>query len=156
MLTKLCQFSCEHLFLSFLYIILSVCWAALKIYNYLIISRPLLYWFFCNRWKFDGPTDSFKALVDMAAVHSSCRLCIHLATRIQGKDEQGPEFKKRPCKCTTGSKTTYHIYVRERGRFQMESIFLRYTLCNVGQPFLLNLSSMMNIRKFYCEQLVPI
>ncbi|GKB24772.1 glycoprotein 3-alpha-L-fucosyltransferase A, partial [Tanacetum coccineum] len=34
-------------------------------------------------WKYDGPSDSFKALVDMAAVHSSCRLCIFLATRIR-------------------------------------------------------------------------
>lgn len=77
------------------------------------------------RWKYEGPSDSFKALVDMAAVHSSCRLCIYLATKIQEKDEKSPEFQKRPCKCTSGSKTTYHVYVRERGRFEMESIFLR-------------------------------
>ncbi|KAG8368377.1 hypothetical protein BUALT_Bualt15G0039200 [Buddleja alternifolia] len=77
------------------------------------------------RWKFEGPSDSFKALVDMSAVHSSCRLCIYLATKIQDKDEKGPEFQKRPCKCTNGSKTLYHLYARERGRFEMESIFLR-------------------------------
>ncbi|XP_022899521.1 glycoprotein 3-alpha-L-fucosyltransferase A-like [Olea europaea var. sylvestris] len=77
------------------------------------------------RWKFEGPSDSFKALVDMAAVHSSCRLCIYLATRILEKDEKTPEFKKRPCKCTRGLKTLYHIYARERGRFEMESVFLR-------------------------------
>ncbi|XP_061350979.1 glycoprotein 3-alpha-L-fucosyltransferase A isoform X2 [Gastrolobium bilobum] len=77
------------------------------------------------RWKYEGPSDSFKALVDMAAVHSSCRLCIHLATMIREKEEKSPEFKKRPCKCTRGSETVYHIYVRERGRFEMESIYLR-------------------------------
>ncbi|PIN06054.1 Fucosyltransferase [Handroanthus impetiginosus] len=77
------------------------------------------------RWKFEGPSDSFKALVDMAAVHSSCRLCIHLATKIQDNDGKTPEFQKRPCKCTRGLNTLYHIYVRERGRFEMESIFLR-------------------------------
>ncbi|XP_060176033.1 putative fucosyltransferase-like protein [Lycium barbarum] len=77
------------------------------------------------RWKFDGPSDSFKALVDMAAVHSSCRLCIFLATRIRDREEQSPKFMKRPCKCTRGSETVYHVYVRERGRFQAESIFLR-------------------------------
>ncbi|GAV77429.1 LOW QUALITY PROTEIN: Glyco_transf_10 domain-containing protein [Cephalotus follicularis] len=76
------------------------------------------------RWKYEGPSDSFKALVDMAAVHSSCRLCIHLATKIQEKEES-PDFKKRPCKCTRGSETVYHLYVRERGKFAMESIFLR-------------------------------
>ncbi|KAL4276006.1 hypothetical protein HN51_058937 [Arachis hypogaea] len=77
------------------------------------------------RWKYEGPSDSFKALVDMAAVHSSCRLCIHLATTIREKEEKSPDFKKRPCKCTRGSETVYHIYVRERGRFEMESIYLR-------------------------------
>lgn len=81
-----------------------------------------------NRWKYEGPSDSFKALVDMAAVHSSCRLCIHLATINRDKEEKSPSFKKRPCKCTRGSETVYHIYVRERGRFEMESIYLRYTI----------------------------
>ncbi|OVA15676.1 Glycosyl transferase [Macleaya cordata] len=77
------------------------------------------------RWKYDGPSDSFKALVDMAAVHSSCRLCIHLATKIWETEERRPGLKKRPCKCTRGLETVYHLYVRERGRFQMDSIFLR-------------------------------
>ncbi|KDP42274.1 hypothetical protein JCGZ_01598 [Jatropha curcas] len=77
------------------------------------------------RWKYEGPSDSFKALVDMAAVHSSCRLCIHLATMIREKEEHSPGFKKRPCKCTRGPVTVYHLYVRERGRFEMVSIFLR-------------------------------
>ncbi|XP_019421409.1 PREDICTED: glycoprotein 3-alpha-L-fucosyltransferase A-like [Lupinus angustifolius] len=77
------------------------------------------------RWKYEGPSDSFKALVDMAAVHSSCRLCIHVATTIRENEEKSPGFKKRPCKCTSGSETVYHIYVRERGRFEMESIYLR-------------------------------
>ncbi|WOH04738.1 hypothetical protein DCAR_0624150 [Daucus carota subsp. sativus] len=77
------------------------------------------------RWKYEGPSDSFKALVDMAAVHSSCRLCIYLATRIRESDEKSLDSSKRPCKCTRGSETVYHVYVRERGRFEMVSIFLR-------------------------------
>ncbi|CAK7329879.1 unnamed protein product [Dovyalis caffra] len=77
------------------------------------------------RWKYEGPSDSFKALVDMAAVHSSCRLCIHLATMIREKEENSPGFKRRPCRCTRGSETVYHLYVRERGRFEMASVFLR-------------------------------
>ncbi|KAH9695519.1 glycoprotein 3-alpha-L-fucosyltransferase A [Citrus sinensis] len=76
-------------------------------------------------WKYEGPSDSFKALVDMAAVHSSCRLCIYLATKIQEREETNPAFRKRPCKCTRGSETVHHLYVRERGRFKMVSIFLR-------------------------------
>ncbi|MFS7933436.1 putative glycoprotein 3-alpha-L-fucosyltransferase [Helianthus anomalus] len=66
----------------------------------------------------------FIALVDMAAVHSSCRLCIFLATRIREKEESALS-PKRPCKCERGSETVYHIYVRERGRFEMESVFLK-------------------------------
>lgn len=77
-------------------------------------------------WKHEGPSDSFKALVDMAAVHSSCRLCIFLATKIRDKEEMATKFQKRPCKCTAMSGIVYHLYVRERGRFHMESIFLRF------------------------------
>lgn len=77
------------------------------------------------RWKFEGPSDSFKALVDMAAVHSSCRLCIFLATKIRETEEKKTAFKKRPCKCERGSETVFHLFVRERGRFDMESVFLR-------------------------------
>lgn len=77
------------------------------------------------RWKYEGPSDSFKALVDMAAVHSSCRLCIFLATNIHKKEEANEKFQKRPCSCTSNHETTYHLFVRERGRFKTESIFLR-------------------------------
>lgn len=77
------------------------------------------------RWKYEGPSDSFKALVDMAAVHSSCRLCIHLATEINKKEESSSRFHNRPCKCKTVLGTLYHLYVRERGRFKLKSIFLR-------------------------------
>ncbi|XXG60967.1 hypothetical protein AAC387_Pa04g2740 [Persea americana] len=77
------------------------------------------------RWKYEGPSDSFKALVDMAAVHSSCRLCIHLATKIREQEERSEKFQKRPCKCTKGAGTVYHLFVRERGRFELESVFLR-------------------------------
>ncbi|CAN6483887.1 unnamed protein product [Victoria cruziana] len=77
------------------------------------------------RWKFEGPSDSFKALVDMAAVHSSCRLCIYLATAAHDKEEQSkPVFLKRPCKCERMGETVYHLFVRERGRFEMKSVFL--------------------------------
>uniref|UniRef100_A0A0D9X8U0 Fucosyltransferase n=1 Tax=Leersia perrieri TaxID=77586 RepID=A0A0D9X8U0_9ORYZ len=77
------------------------------------------------RWKYDGPSDSFKALIDMAAVHSSCRLCIHVATKIHEKEEMNPKFTGRPCSCSSKSGKVYHLFVRERGRFKTESIFLR-------------------------------
>ncbi|KAK4378434.1 hypothetical protein RND71_000296 [Anisodus tanguticus] len=63
------------------------------------------------RWKFEGPSDAFKALVDMAAVHSSCRLCIFLGTMIREIEERSPNFMKRPCKCTRGTETVYRVYV---------------------------------------------
>eukprot|EP00250_Pteridium_aquilinum_P008599 c18066_g1_i1 orf=852-2411(+) len=73
-------------------------------------------------WKYEGPSDAFKALVDMAVVHSSCRLCIHIGTKLRLEEEQK---QKRPCKCKDGSVTTYHLFVRERGKFETESVFLR-------------------------------
>ncbi|MCO5549946.1 hypothetical protein L7F22_003423 [Adiantum nelumboides] len=73
-------------------------------------------------WKYEGPSDAFKALVDMAVVHSSCRLCIHLGTKLRLEEEQ---HHKRPCKCEHHSVTTHHLFVRERGKFEMESVFLR-------------------------------
>ncbi|BBN09342.1 hypothetical protein MPTK1_4g19010 [Marchantia polymorpha subsp. ruderalis] len=83
------------------------------------------------RWKYYGPTDGFKALVDMAAVHSSCRLCIHIATKIRSREEKqlAATLKKpRPCKCTDKfGVITYHLFVRERGRFQLHSVFLKST-----------------------------
>ena len=84
--------------------------------------------FFCLhlRWKYDGPSDSFKALIDMAAVHSSCHLCIHIATKIHLKEERTPKFTNRPCSCSTKKGTIYHLFIRERGRFKSESIYMRY------------------------------
>ncbi|KAL2631929.1 hypothetical protein R1flu_016615 [Riccia fluitans] len=83
------------------------------------------------RWKYEGPSDQFKALVDMAAVHSSCRLCLYLATKIREKEEKqlaASGKKPRPCRCTNDSGgVTYHLYVRERGRFELQSVFLKST-----------------------------
>ncbi|KAK6136867.1 hypothetical protein DH2020_029379 [Rehmannia glutinosa] len=107
------------------------------------------------RWKFEGPSDSFKALVDMAAVHSSCRLCIYLATKIQDKEEKSPEFRKRPCKCISGSQTVYHVYVRERGRFEMESVFLRsdnLTLEALSSAVLLKFNSLKHVPVWKSER----
>ncbi|KAJ7553057.1 hypothetical protein O6H91_06G112900 [Diphasiastrum complanatum] len=78
------------------------------------------------RWKVVGPSDAFKALVDMSAVHSSCRLCIHLATKIRLQEEALLDLsKKRSCRCTENSESWFHLYVRERNRFEMESLYLR-------------------------------
>ncbi|KAK3123650.1 hypothetical protein QOZ80_8AG0634130 [Eleusine coracana subsp. coracana] len=84
------------------------------------------------RWKYDGPSDSFKALIDMAAVHSSCRLCLHIATKIYEKEEKSPKFMKRPCSCSSKKGTVYHLFVRERGRFKTESIYLRSDQLTLG------------------------
>ncbi|CAD6245484.1 unnamed protein product [Miscanthus lutarioriparius] len=84
------------------------------------------------RWKYDGPSDSFKALIDMAAVHSSCRLCIHIATKIHLKEEMTPKFTNRPCSCSSKKGTVYHLFVRERGRFKSESIYMRSGQLTLG------------------------
>jgi glycoprotein 3-alpha-L-fucosyltransferase len=84
------------------------------------------------RWKYDGPSDSFKALIDMAAVHSSCRLCIHIATKIHEKEERTPKFTNRPCSCSSKKGTVYHLFVRERGQFKSESFYLRSGQITLG------------------------
>eukprot|EP00897_Mesotaenium_endlicherianum_P001770 jgi/Mesen1/1620/ME000135S00615 len=61
-------------------------------------------------WKTAGPSDQFKALMDMSAVHSSCRLCVFLADSLQHKEEINQQAD-RPC--------------RERGRFYFSSLFMR-------------------------------
>lgn len=76
-------------------------------------------------WKFEGPSDAFKALVDMAVVHSSCRLCLHLGTKLRLEEERNYGLQNRPCQCQQDLDTIYHVYVRERGKFESESIFLR-------------------------------
>lgn len=76
-------------------------------------------------WKFEGPSNEFKALVDMAVVHSSCRLCLLLGTRLRLEEEKKKGLQNRPCKCKHGVDIIHHLYVRERGKFEMESIFLR-------------------------------
>ncbi|KAJ6368532.1 hypothetical protein OIU78_001008 [Salix suchowensis] len=48
------------------------------------------------RWKYEGPSDSFKALVDMAAVHSSCRLCIQFATYDSRERRNWPRVQETP------------------------------------------------------------
>lgn len=73
-------------------------------------------------WKYEGPSDSFKALVDMAVVHSSCRVCLHIGTKKRLEEERQQE---RECRCTLDGVTTYHLFARERGKFEMESIFMR-------------------------------
>nr|ABG89268.1 alpha-1,3-fucosyltransferase [Lemna minor] len=100
------------------------------------------------RWKFEGPSNSFKALVDMAAVHSSCRLCIHIATKIREKEERNPNFKTRPCKCTRNGSTLYHLYARERGTFDFLSIFMRsdnLSLKALGSTVLEKFSSLKHV-----------
>ncbi|ONL98563.1 Putative fucosyltransferase-like protein [Zea mays] len=62
----------------------------------------------------------------MAAVHSSCRLCIHIATKIHLKEERTPKFTNHPCSCSTKKGTVYHLFIRERGWFKLESIYMRY------------------------------
>ncbi len=69
-------------------------------------------------WKHQGPSDSFLALVDMAIVHSACRLCLYLATRIQLKESESLHPSTWTCK------QSWVVFVRERGRIGFERIRL--------------------------------
>ncbi len=80
-------------------------------------------------WKRTGPQDSFLALLDLNVVHSSCRLCIHLATGIRAAEaaaQQQQQQQHRPCRCLRawGGGSVYHVLVRERGRLAARDVFL--------------------------------
>ena len=74
-------------------------------------------------WKREGPQDSFLALVDLNNVHSTCRLCIHLATGARAREAAGQD---RPCRCArrAGGEVVHHLLVRERGRLAAADVFL--------------------------------
>eukprot|EP00850_Spirogloea_muscicola_P008860 SM000048S16572 [mRNA] locus=s48:572942:574862:+ [translate_table: standard] len=76
-------------------------------------------------WKRTGPSDSFKAIADISAVHSTCRLCILLATRIQER-EKLQLAPKRPCRCreSWAKGILYHVRVREHMRFSFRDFFV--------------------------------
>lgn len=64
------------------------------------------------RWKRLGPSDRFKALIDLNNVHSECRYCIWLADRVlqAGKDaHDGIAHEHRDV-----PRTGEHFLVRER------------------------------------------
>jgi glycoprotein 3-alpha-L-fucosyltransferase len=75
-------------------------------------------------WKRTGPQDKFLALVDLNVVHSSCRLCIHLATQIRAAEDAASA--PLPCRCrrSAAGATVHHVRVRERGLFHFRDVFL--------------------------------
>ena len=78
-------------------------------------------------WKATGPQDKFLALLDLSVVHSSCGLCIHLATRIHAAEEAAQQLQRQPpCSCRRGpgGAVVHHVLVRERGRFESMDVFL--------------------------------
>jgi glycoprotein 3-alpha-L-fucosyltransferase len=76
-------------------------------------------------WKQNGPQPKFLALVDLAVVHSACRLCLHVASKIQKKEAQSMG-QDRPCVCHQDADGTdyHHIFIRERGKFEFVSLIL--------------------------------
>lgn len=50
-------------------------------------------------WKAAGPSDSFKALMDLQAVHPTCRLCQHVAYRLREREEQARRQTHSPPPC---------------------------------------------------------
>lgn len=78
-------------------------------------------------WKEIGPQDKFLALLDLSVVHSSCSLCIHLATRIRMAEEAAQQLRRQPpcsCRRAPGGAVVHHLLVRERGRFESRDVFL--------------------------------
>lgn len=76
-------------------------------------------------YKTQGPSDSFKALIDLAVMHSDCRLCTYLADRSRREEEKALQVD-RPCRCQEVGvgQVMLHFYIRERGMFEFRSLFL--------------------------------
>lgn len=88
------------------------------------------------RWKVDGPSDQFLALIDIGTVHPECRLCQFLADRSRRgeKNKASDRLARRPCACrdpATGLQT-HHLFVRERHTLEHRSLFLEEPL-SVGR-----------------------
>jgi hypothetical protein len=73
-------------------------------------------------WKKTGPTDDWVALVDLANVHSNCRLCIRTADL--HRKEVGPVIKGQPKGETRPNTRALELHVRERGKFWLRNIYL--------------------------------
>ncbi len=76
------------------------------------------------QWKIDGPSDDFKAVVDRAIVHSSCRLCIRVADyqrAMYGANMVGHETRRVD---TIGNEKVLGLRVRPRGEFYMKYVYL--------------------------------
>ena len=87
-------------------------------------------------WKTKGPTADFRALMDLSAQHSSCRLCMHLADQIHAlevaaglvrgadpaREAAAPMalHQRRSCwyKAPGGGEEELRLLVRERGLFE--------------------------------------
>ncbi|EPZ31356.1 Glycosyl transferase, family 10 domain-containing protein [Rozella allomycis CSF55] len=76
-------------------------------------------------WKSKGPSTKFLALVDLAVVHSQCRLCIHVGTTVRLK-EIATKHPECQCQQSTGQ-TTFRVFLRERGKFEFQEMFFDST-----------------------------
>uniref|UniRef100_A0A0E0QK73 Fucosyltransferase n=1 Tax=Oryza rufipogon TaxID=4529 RepID=A0A0E0QK73_ORYRU len=118
------------------------------------------------RWKYDGPSDSFKALIDMAAVHSSCRLCIHVATKIHEKEERTPKFMNRPCSCSSkrGKVRPSHLSnsredaCSSNNRGFMDAVMVRCRQCQASRSDQLTMGALESavLAKFRSLNHVPV
>ena len=83
-------------------------------------------------WKRTGPSEKFLALIDMAVVHSACRLCVKVGsesyqtTLDQHLALRGNHFDMGKCDCSSdnGSGIMKRIFIRERGRFEFREMTL--------------------------------
>ena len=90
------------------------------------------------QWKTTGVSNHFLALVDLANVHSSCRLCINVADRIRAQERK--RLPKLSCFCSeSGNSGIYRYFVRERGHFEYIEAYLisnQLTLAQLGNSII--------------------
>jgi hypothetical protein len=74
------------------------------------------------QWKKTGPSDDWVALIDLANVHSNCRLCIRTADL--HRKEVGPVVHGQPKGEKKPAGESLELHVRERGKFWLRKIYL--------------------------------
>lgn len=83
-------------------------------------------------WKHKGVSREFRALVDMARVHSTCRICIRIGDLYRWEngwaddvfDPQNPYVEENKRARDTASSSSTMIRARERGKFWFKALYL--------------------------------
>lgn len=85
-------------------------------------------------WKRVGYSRDFKALIDLSAVHSECRICIRVADLLRRELGDPPSPHALADRAARPAQYVLALRVRERGRFWFRTVYLQVRLCSDRCP----------------------